>query len=606
MTKLKNTKKGMAKKALSVSLVAAMLATSNVPVWAAEDLFTDGSGDVAVEAPVVEEEPAAEVETFSSEPTEEVNDAVQVQASATSTDYSVEPTINGVTDNKVVWNNTTGVNATFSIEAENGQTIPENVKFFYAWKVNGFAEELESISNYTSFTTKSPELSAEDAEGALTLYIQAIDENNNDNVIWEYTSDAITIEAVDETVEMARNITLNETEGEFTGESIDATNFIKWGNAVSSNYDVTVSGDTTNVTDSGITVTITANRTGYKGSIDLKYTIKPKTLDGTSGKMISEHMEATVTTTSFTYTGNVIRVKASDVTLVDKETGADLSNYLQTDANGYVSIKNTTAQNVGKTTFTLNLINGTPTSGIKNYTIAQSTGDADGYRTIETSNEATVTARDLSTVNIKIKSKSIPQAGQTVVLNEDDITYTDKTTGEELNLNPVLNYSVPSNATQAGTYTVRFTPVANTQNVTGEATAQLRLVVADLSEAVFSGSEATTPEEYTGEAVTKTASQLGSLLLDGAPVDASAYEVTYANNINAGENTAQIIVNGKGSFEGSQAVFYFTINPAKVTEDDITVSNSVEYIDTQNPADYKGKIGLVVKGKNAEIGRAHV
>ena len=36
MTKLKNTKKGMAKKALSISLVAAMLATSNVPVWTAE------------------------------------------------------------------------------------------------------------------------------------------------------------------------------------------------------------------------------------------------------------------------------------------------------------------------------------------------------------------------------------------------------------------------------------------------------------------------------------------------------------------------------------------------------------------------------------------
>src|SRR5699024_523126 len=62
MTKLKNTKKGMAKKALSVSLVAAMLATSNVPVWAAEDLFSDGSA--AVEAP------AAEVETFGSEPAE--------------------------------------------------------------------------------------------------------------------------------------------------------------------------------------------------------------------------------------------------------------------------------------------------------------------------------------------------------------------------------------------------------------------------------------------------------------------------------------------------------------------------------------------------------
>ena len=64
MTKIKNTKKGMAKKTLSMSLVVAMLATSNVPVWAAE--FSDGT-DVAVateapaefadetEAPVVED-----------------------------------------------------------------------------------------------------------------------------------------------------------------------------------------------------------------------------------------------------------------------------------------------------------------------------------------------------------------------------------------------------------------------------------------------------------------------------------------------------------------------------------------------------------------------
>ena len=45
MTMIKNTKKGMAKKTLSMSLVVAMLATSNVPVWAAE--FSDGT-DAAV------------------------------------------------------------------------------------------------------------------------------------------------------------------------------------------------------------------------------------------------------------------------------------------------------------------------------------------------------------------------------------------------------------------------------------------------------------------------------------------------------------------------------------------------------------------------------
>ena len=78
MTKIKNTKKGMAKKTLSMSLVVAMLATSNVPVWAAEfsagedavvtsdaetpavdtaDEFTD---DASAQAAVVDEAPAVE------------------------------------------------------------------------------------------------------------------------------------------------------------------------------------------------------------------------------------------------------------------------------------------------------------------------------------------------------------------------------------------------------------------------------------------------------------------------------------------------------------------------------------------------------------------
>ena len=77
MTKIKNTKKGMAKKTLSMSLVVAMLATSNVPVWAAE--FSDGSdattatevqnaevfSDDVAEAPVVEDN-TADVATESS------------------------------------------------------------------------------------------------------------------------------------------------------------------------------------------------------------------------------------------------------------------------------------------------------------------------------------------------------------------------------------------------------------------------------------------------------------------------------------------------------------------------------------------------------------
>ena len=63
MTKIKNTKKGMAKKTLSMSLVVAMLATSNVPVWAAE--FSDGT-DAAV---------ASEADTFTADETENPNRA---------------------------------------------------------------------------------------------------------------------------------------------------------------------------------------------------------------------------------------------------------------------------------------------------------------------------------------------------------------------------------------------------------------------------------------------------------------------------------------------------------------------------------------------------
>ena len=82
MTKIKNTKKGMAKKTLSMSLVVAMLATSNVPVWAAE--FSDGT-DAAVtseaEAPVVTDAATAEFSDDTAEaPVVEDTEAVDAQA----------------------------------------------------------------------------------------------------------------------------------------------------------------------------------------------------------------------------------------------------------------------------------------------------------------------------------------------------------------------------------------------------------------------------------------------------------------------------------------------------------------------------------------------
>lgn len=88
MTKIKNTKKGMAKKTLSMSLVVAMLATSNVPVWAAE--FSDGS-DVAVTseaaAPVAEDTEAFSDETVDAPVVDDA--AEEVSTAQVAADYKV-------------------------------------------------------------------------------------------------------------------------------------------------------------------------------------------------------------------------------------------------------------------------------------------------------------------------------------------------------------------------------------------------------------------------------------------------------------------------------------------------------------------------------------
>ena len=602
MTKLKNTKKGMAKKALSISLVAAMLATSNVPVWAAE--FTDGT-DAVVEAPVVEEA----VDTFSAEaeaPVEEVQEAPVVAAETTGTGYEVSNFAfnNIVKDNKVTWTNdgqtAQKAVATFTLKGE--PKANETVK--YIWKVNGLsvgdAQTVKSSKEGITITAEHT-LSAKEAGKSLQLFVYTEDTQNNNNVTWSYTSDKVAVEAFDATEAMKANIKMkSDFAPVYDGEKHEATAAnINFGNATADNYTVALSGDTTNVTDDGVTVTVTDKREGYKGSVALKYQILPMTLDGTAGKLISEHFVATLKTTNFVYTGNVIRVKASDVTVTDKDTKADLSNYLKADENGYVSLKATDVQGVGETKFKLNLIEGQPESGIKNYSIAKADQkvDPDGYRTVAT-DKATVTARDLSTVNVEVSAQTIPADGK-LTLGSGAFKFSDAQ-GAELNLFNDLATVTIKDVTKAGTYEATLEPNDTTKNVTGTKKVTVTVVAASLEGSSFTGTGVTTDEEYTGEAVTKTAEQLGQLKdKKGNVIDKSLYEVVYKDNVNAG--TAKVIVKGKGDFTGSEVeVTSFTIKPAKVTDQLITANKRVEYKDTTKATDYAKEFGLVVKAKNAK------
>ena len=477
MTKIKNTKKGMAKKTLSMSLVVAMLATSNVPVWAAE--FSDGS-DVAVTS----DAEASVAETFSDDVTETPvvedttdNTAVATVAEVSSDSFSVTPEFtdnanNAIKDNAVTWGTT--VKAKFKVTAKDNKAIDSNIKFHYAWKVNGTADSATDIETPTNEQTVTRATVAAEAGKTLTLFVYATDSNDNNRTVWSYTSEGIAVKAIDvsqvylsasvdgthtyngKPQEIASSdITLTLNDGKQTHETVKAN-----AATVGANFKVVQSGDHTNATKKA-TVTLVPQADGYTGQISTTYEIEPKTLDGTNDKLISEHMEATLLTSAFTYTGKVIRVKKDDIKLIDKETKEDLSNYIYADKDGYVSISagsaNNLATNVDDVAYArINLIIGTPETGkFKNYNI---TAEGDNHRTIETTNTFKVTSRDLSDVNVSIKAKTYNDKKK-VTIDKNDITFTDKN-GNTLDLYKDVVITVPDNATDIGSYKVTITPTS--------------------------------------------------------------------------------------------------------------------------------------------------
>ena len=132
MTKIKNTKKGMAKKTLSMSLVVAMLATSNVPVWAAE--FSDGS-----EASVATEAPAAE--TFSDDVAEApvVEDTTEADTTDAATVTEAGDLI--LDDVTITKSATFGANEKVAVSGiikyKDGSDVKELKDYYFGWRVKG-------------------------------------------------------------------------------------------------------------------------------------------------------------------------------------------------------------------------------------------------------------------------------------------------------------------------------------------------------------------------------------------------------------------------------------------------------------------------------------
>ena len=143
MTKIKNTKKGMAKKTLSMSLVVAMLATSNVPVWAAE--FSDGSdAAVATEAQTAE---AFSDETVEAPAVEDSTEIAEAEAANKDAITAKDLDVSGLTfkldgnkelDGKATFGNTLTVGGEIKKTTDNTALQ----KFEFGYRIQGHVDSL--------------------------------------------------------------------------------------------------------------------------------------------------------------------------------------------------------------------------------------------------------------------------------------------------------------------------------------------------------------------------------------------------------------------------------------------------------------------------------
>ena len=602
MTKIKNTKKGMAKKTLSMSLVVAMLATSNVPVWAAE--FSDGSdAAVATEAPATE----AFSDDVAETPVVEDNTADVATESSTGKEYTATLTpmmYNGkAADNTIVWGS--GNLSTSVTVTDNNVFTGKKPDLKVAWKVDG-----KVVGTELPLTAGKPQTCNINIDSSLvgkkvTLFVYAVDSEGT--IKWSDTSNEITVNAK-KTADVVSATAANVT---YTGEIQKAVPTV-----TTSESELQVSGKTladlekkytvgydensdyVNVTEKPITITLTPKSSAYTGSITATYEIKPMELSGS----YASRMTATLKNPSVKYKGSatgVVKVLKSDIELVDAKTKADLSNYLAVDKNGYVNVyKNKVLVNPF-----VALIYGVPTTGNKNYKITGGTADNEGGRQIQSTNDIEIEKRDLSSVEATITPVKATGNKITAVT----VTYKDKNTKESLTLGSDVDVTIPNDAVKVGTYNVTITPKAGNNNVTGTTTAVLSIYATNIADAVFKKGTTITEgvtsgvysigtgisKYYTGEPVTFTADEIGVPTYQGAPLKDTDYEIKYSDNTNAG--TAKLTLVGKDSYVNSSKEYNFTINKTPVTE--VTRNEYVEEIADAKPEDYKTAMGLVVKAK---------
>ena len=627
MTKIKNTKKGMAKKTLSMSLVVAMLATSNVPVWAAE--FSDGS-DVAVEteadAFVADEAETPVVE----DTTEDVSAASVVESGDITTSLKVDK-------KSVVWADSNAkATVTGTIAAKDNASLGT---VMYSWKdengiVVGTPAQISVPGNVSIELPATKALAGK----TLTLWIYSADDNTVANFNFS-TNISVTIEKQ----KLNENATLTlgaagtltykgfEQGVDVTNSAIKVTNKVNAiGDLKDSEYVLT--STTAKNADEKVTVTATATpESAYTGSISEEVSIGQKPFAKTD-------IEADVATgLEYQYTGNDIVIPTDKITLKESKSekdgdhklgGADLSAAIK---EAKIAKTNTTPNNDGVAVSVT-----ADTDKLKNFKQDETAGAVKFNGEFTTTEKVTIKKRDLSTDGTKITMKfaNVPK-DTTVAQLVKFLTFTG-TEGSELDLTNGTDYEISvtnpkgtkvDTLGEVGDYKVTVSAKDTGNTCTGSQTLQVSVVGNVLKNATY-GNTSYKPS-YTGSEVKPSKADLGQITLhyvkndnttEDVKLQDSQWEIVgYNNNINASvyntgtvnesntdiKSQASVTIKLVGSgFNGETVNVPFNILPLEVKDEYIKVPENISYNKGYDKAeDYKVPVTVVAKDKDGKTAK---
>ena len=565
MTKIKNTKKGMAKKTLSMSLVVAMLATSNVPVWAAE--FSDGT-----DAAVTSEAEAPAVDTADEFSDTETEAPAVVDETEVTTDAATATTEKSLYFDKAE----IGTAVTFANDSVLKNSEGKVVSVFdYEWLVDGVqpadssgaamnctgqvrlggqnATSASVINAITSFTPQANQLG-----GKLTLKITGVKGTNEDFEGFTYETPAVTITAKDiknvvDSIALKSGVKL-EYDGKaktLSADNVSVTlkNTATADELTASDFKFSYDGDNVNATENNkqVKVTATVDKAGYQGSYEFYVTIAQKSSVNYSAKDLTDKdkndLSVNLKNTQYKYTGeniNLITNVEDNFTLKSNISGNTLSSKAIT---SFAPVEGT-LKNVGDSSAVKVAITKTGDKELnRNYaTGVFNSNNGVGYTTAE---KATVVARDLSTCTIDDISIGSITAGKItktdiknlLKISEGKENLSDSDTFMS-NVDIEADFEAINKAKDGTTFPIVVKPIDTTKNIIGKKTINLYVAQNDINEATLktkggqlktsiSGNDGTVLNQNTefaeecyqgGASIEKTADQLGTLIISGTNV----------------------------------------------------------------------------------------